>query len=128
MRRRFELMQLEIGISTNRYFPASGTAGLERSLVSGNRRLPCPPPIMTESTLPTVGAIRLLCILSTLSVLLLYNPFDVPWASGDGEALLRARGPSGLPPSRRNPKLGAFASTESRLYEASAAILTKNPR
>src|SRR5437762_3972067 len=78
-------MQLEIGISTSRYFPASGTAGLERSLVSGNRRLPCPPPIMTESTLPTVGAIRLLCI-SAMSASL-YNPLDVPSASGDGEPL-----------------------------------------
>src|SRR6266446_925788 len=92
MRRRFELMQLEIGMSTSRYFPASGTAGLERSLVSGNRRLPCPPPMITESTLPTVGAIRLLCISARSFRLigpLLYNPLDVPWASGDGEAPLR---------------------------------------
>src|SRR5437773_10683990 len=90
MRRRFELMQLEIGISTRRYLPASGTAGFERSLVSGNRRLPCPPPIITESTLPTVGAIRLLCI-SAMSFRLigplLYNPLDVHRASGDGDAL-----------------------------------------
>src|SRR5438874_7136801 len=41
-----ELMQLEIGISTSRYFPPSGTAGFERSLVSGNKRVPAPPPIM----------------------------------------------------------------------------------
>jgi hypothetical protein len=30
-----ELMQLEMGISTNLYFPAMGTAGLERLAVSG---------------------------------------------------------------------------------------------
>src|SRR4029078_13064516 len=30
---------------------ASGTAGFARSLVSGNKRVPCPPPIITESTL-----------------------------------------------------------------------------
>src|SRR5712671_4656141 len=97
MRRRFELMQLEIGISTNRYLPASGTAGFERSLVSGNRRLPCPPPIITESTLPTVGAIRLLCISARSFRLgpLLYNPLDVHWASGDGEVLLACVGACG---------------------------------
>src|SRR3989442_2175582 len=51
MRRKPELMQLEMGMSTSRYLPARGTAGLARSLVSGNSRLPCPPPMMTESTL-----------------------------------------------------------------------------
>src|SRR5262249_38386043 len=51
MRRRPELMQLEMGISTRRYLPASGTAGLERSLVRGKRRCPCPPPMITERTL-----------------------------------------------------------------------------
>ena len=39
-------MQLEMGISTMRYLPARGTAGFERSLVSGNRREPAPPPMM----------------------------------------------------------------------------------
>src|SRR5436190_4560286 len=62
MRLRPELMQLEIGISTRRYFPASGTAGLERSLVSGKRRLPAPPPIITASTLLVLGDIRLPCV------------------------------------------------------------------
>src|SRR3954471_24020840 len=47
-----ELMQFEIGISTRRYFPASGTAGFERSRVSGKRRVPCPPPIMIDKTFP----------------------------------------------------------------------------
>src|SRR5262245_3395729 len=50
-RRSPELMQLEIGMSTIRYLPARGTAGLARSLVNGNNRVPCPPPMMTESTL-----------------------------------------------------------------------------
>src|SRR5690606_7108578 len=50
MRRRFELMQLEMGMSTSRYLPASGTAGLARSLVSGNSRVPAPPPMITDST------------------------------------------------------------------------------
>src|SRR5215468_8093736 len=59
MRRRPELMQLEIGISTRRYLPASGTAGLARSLVSGKSRLPCPPPMTTESTLLVL--IEILC-------------------------------------------------------------------
>ena len=51
MRRSNELMQFEMGMSTNRYFPASGTAGLERSRVRGNSRVPWPPPRMTQSTL-----------------------------------------------------------------------------
>src|SRR6185503_1994864 len=63
MRRRFELMQLEIGMSTNRYLPASGTAGFERSRVSGKSRVPCPPPITTDRTLPVLGDIRLVCII-----------------------------------------------------------------
>ena len=44
MFRRPLLRQLEIGMSMSRYFPATGTAGLARSLVSGNSRLPRPPP------------------------------------------------------------------------------------
>ena len=32
----------------------NGTAGLARSWVSGNRRVPCPPPMMTERTLLTL--------------------------------------------------------------------------
>src|SRR5699024_163318 len=39
-----ELRQLEIGISTSRYLPAIGTAGLERSRVRGYSLEPCPPP------------------------------------------------------------------------------------
>src|SRR6185437_1598706 len=61
MRRRPELMQLEMGMSTMRYLPASGTAGLARSFVSGNSRVPCPPPIMTESTLLVLIVCRPVC-------------------------------------------------------------------
>src|SRR5262249_5410385 len=35
--------------STSRYLPPSGTAGLARSLVRGNRRVPAPPPMMTAT-------------------------------------------------------------------------------
>src|SRR5579883_3497789 len=45
-----ELMQLLIGMSTRRYFPASGTAGLQRSMVRGARRVPRPPPMITART------------------------------------------------------------------------------
>src|SRR4051812_24648753 len=38
------LMQFERGISMSRYFPASGTAGLGRELVSGKSLVPRPPP------------------------------------------------------------------------------------
>jgi hypothetical protein len=46
-----EFRQFEIGISTKRYFPAIGTAGLERVSVKGYRREPCPPPSTTDITL-----------------------------------------------------------------------------
>src|SRR5208282_1181869 len=51
IRRKPELMQLEMGMSTSRYLPPSGTAGLARSLVSGKSLVPRPPPKITESTL-----------------------------------------------------------------------------
>ena len=44
------LIQLLMGISTNLYFPAIGTAGLERVEVKGDKRLPAPPPRMTATT------------------------------------------------------------------------------
>jgi hypothetical protein len=44
----FELIQLEIGISTNLYLPAIGTAGLLLAEVKGYKRLPAPPPSITE--------------------------------------------------------------------------------
>src|SRR5947209_5385219 len=37
-------MQLLMGMSISRYFPAIGTAGLLRSIVSGYSRVPLPPP------------------------------------------------------------------------------------
>src|SRR5690349_7462057 len=54
-------MQLEMGMSTTRYLPASGTAGLARSLVRGNNRVPCPPPMITESTLLVFADCRPVC-------------------------------------------------------------------
>src|SRR5258708_32492428 len=56
MRRSPELMKFEIGISTMRYFPASGTAGFERSLVKGNRRVPAPPPMMMARLFSVIEA------------------------------------------------------------------------
>src|SRR5688572_11003582 len=44
-------MQFEIGTSTRRYLPPSGTAGFERCAVSGNKRVPAPPPRITASML-----------------------------------------------------------------------------
>src|ERR1039457_3664554 len=61
MRRKRELMQFEIGMSTMRYLPASGTAGLARSFVSGKRRVPWPPPMMTQSTLLMLRDCRPVC-------------------------------------------------------------------
>src|SRR6202051_4080418 len=56
-RRSSELRQLLIGISTNRYLPPSGTAGLARSLVRGNSRVPAPPPMIMASVF-SVGIFR----------------------------------------------------------------------
>ena|SRR5471030_515726 len=61
MRRKPELMQLEMGMSTSRYFPASGTAGFARSFVSGNSRVPWPPPMMTQRTLLVLSDWRPVC-------------------------------------------------------------------
>ncbi|MNE07196.1 hypothetical protein D3C80_998040 [compost metagenome] len=46
-----ELRQFEMGISTKRYFPAIGTAGLDRWSVNGYRREPLPPPKTIATTL-----------------------------------------------------------------------------
>src|SRR5262245_37584896 len=56
MRFRPLLMQLLIGMSIRRYLPAMGTAGLLRSIVNGNRRVPRPPPRMRLSTVCMVAA------------------------------------------------------------------------
>src|ERR1700751_5901426 len=55
MRITSELMQFEIGTSTRRYLPPSGTAGLDRKAVSGNKRLPAPPPRITARRLCLEG-------------------------------------------------------------------------
>src|SRR6185369_162452 len=69
-------MQLEMGISTRRYLPASGTAGLARSLVKGKRRVPCPPPMITESTLLVLTLWRPVCVISD-SMYLTADYFDL---------------------------------------------------
>ena len=43
-------MQLLMGISTNLYLPAMGTAGLLREAVNGDNLEPAPPPKMTATT------------------------------------------------------------------------------
>src|SRR5437763_3735199 len=50
MRLKPLLRQLLIGMSMRRYLPATGTAGLLRSIVSGNSRVPRPPPRMRLRT------------------------------------------------------------------------------
>src|SRR5271169_2802 len=59
-------MQLEMGMSTSRYLPASGTAGLARSLVSGKSRVPWPPPMMTHRTLLVLSDWRPVCAIKFL--------------------------------------------------------------
>jgi hypothetical protein len=44
------LMQLLIGISTKRYLPAIGTAGLLLLAVKGDNLVPAPPPKITATT------------------------------------------------------------------------------
>ena len=50
MREIPEFKQLEIGISTSLYLPAMGTAGFERVAVNGYKRVPAPPPKITDRT------------------------------------------------------------------------------
>lgn len=59
----FELMQLEMGMSTSRYFPAMGTAGLLRLAVSGNNRVPAPPPNITATVDCGIVLILAYCLL-----------------------------------------------------------------
>lgn len=51
IRFKFELIQLEIGISTSLYLPAIGTAGFDLFSVNGYNLDPWPPPKMILSTL-----------------------------------------------------------------------------
>ena len=46
-----ELIQLEMGMSTKRYFPAIGTAGFERLSVNGANLEPCQPPKIMANVL-----------------------------------------------------------------------------
>lgn len=46
-----ELIQLEIGMSTNRYLPAMGTAGLDLVSVKGDNLEPAPPPRIMANVL-----------------------------------------------------------------------------
>src|SRR5690606_16246937 len=55
------LMQFEMRISTRRYFPAIGTAGLLRVAVSGYNLVPAPPPKIIATTC-------LLCIPVNLNI------------------------------------------------------------
>lgn len=49
-----EFRQLEIGMSTRRYLPAIGTAGLDRVCVNGDNLEPWPPPRITPKTLSVI--------------------------------------------------------------------------
>src|SRR5919197_3913130 len=57
MRRMSELMQFDMGTSTSRYLPPRGTAGFERASVSGERRVPAPPPRITARMFGLFGDI-----------------------------------------------------------------------
>ena len=46
-----ELIQFEIGMSTNLYLPAIGTAGLDLDSVNGYNLEPWPPPNIMANTL-----------------------------------------------------------------------------
>ena len=50
MRLMSELIQFEIGISTNLYLPAIGTAGFDRVPVNEYNLDPCPPPNIIDKT------------------------------------------------------------------------------
>src|SRR5438309_731679 len=50
-------MQLLMGMSIRRYFPTTGTAGLERCRVRGNKRDPRPPPRIRART-ERMGGLR----------------------------------------------------------------------
>ena len=66
--RIFELIQLLIGISIRRNFPAMGTAGLALSLVKGHNLLPVPPAIIMEMILADIMASPLSIHLFSLKI------------------------------------------------------------
>ncbi|CAD0218891.1 protein of unknown function [Chryseobacterium sp. JV274] len=55
-----EFRQFEIGISTNLYFPAIGTAGFDLEYVNGNNLVPLPPPKTMEITFRFINILRFL--------------------------------------------------------------------
>ena len=59
MRLMLLLMQLLMGISTRRYLPAIGTAGLLRLAVNGYNLDPAPPPRMMDNVLVEILIVRL---------------------------------------------------------------------
>jgi hypothetical protein len=54
-----EFRQLEMGISTNLYLPAIGTAGFDLCAVNGNNLVPAPPPNITDSISFINGKLRM---------------------------------------------------------------------
>src|SRR5687768_15574173 len=76
-----ELRQLEMGMSTNRYLPAMGTAGLERVAVNGNKRVPAPPPKITDNTSLLIWLVYSFGLIDSYN--LIYSPADASqeWSS-----------------------------------------------
>lgn len=64
-----ECKQFEMGISTKRYLPAIGTAGFDRVAVSGDKRLPWPPPSTMEITLDVIKLVLSFRIVQCIVVL-----------------------------------------------------------
>src|SRR6218665_2969215 len=71
-----ELRQFEIGMSTNRYLPAIGTAGFERVCVSGDNLEPWPPPRITPKTLSVMFKLILIFGIILCNSLLPYPTND----------------------------------------------------
>src|SRR5437870_6777198 len=112
-------MQLEMGISTNRYLPASGTAGFARSFVKGNSRVPCPPPMITESTLLVLVVMRwpfdIREILSCERCFVLYPVRRQKKSASDNEKLGTTESPSvgrsGQRPFMRAHRIGIIGGS-----------------
>ena len=68
MRLMLELRQLEIGMSTSRHLPAMGTAGFDLVAVKGNKRVPAPPPNITDNTslLMIIGLVFIAIMIRTV--------------------------------------------------------------
>src|SRR5438876_1576984 len=117
MRLRFELMQFDMGISTRRYLPASGTAGLARSLVKGNSRVPAPPPMITASTLLVFGDMRLPCVITKVFLPDISPFYNLPRPASASvfrqqQKQLRVVGQRSRLPDRRLAPTGACGSRD----------------